>query len=301
MSTLKFSIIVPVLNGRNYIEDSLRSILSQCGDFNIECIVMDGGSTDGTQELVRDYIEGINCGEYKVGCEGIDLALHSDADRGMYDAVAKGFQVASGDIYAWLNADDVYLPGAFSIVAASFSKYSDVKWLKGITSYINDQGESDGSGRCNLYTREWIQKGYYGRELYFIQQDSVFWRSELWAKVGNIPLEYRLAGDYYLWLEFSKHEPLYSLNYHVSNFRHVNGQLSENMALYQHEVRSISTAHPFSGFLARLYFRFFSNNNGFARLLCRLLFDGHQYQAITLRGEKLTLVSGDYFTVKNQL
>jgi hypothetical protein len=141
-------------------------------------------------------------------------------------------------VLAWINADDIYLPGAFEMVARVFTTMPDVKWLKGVTSYIDERGEVS-PGRCYLYARNLIRSGLYGREAYFIQQDSVFWRADLWKESGGLDQSFRLAGDYELWMRFAEREALYTLKAPVSCFRKVFGQLSESLSAYREEQTRI--------------------------------------------------------------
>jgi hypothetical protein len=148
--------------------------------------------------------------------------------------------MATGDVCAWINADDIYIPGALALVAQSFLQFPDIAWLKGITAYIDDSSLPTSSGCCYLYSQAWLHDGTYGREAYFVQQDSVFWRAELWRKCGVTPSNIRLAGDYWLWIQFSQFTPLYSINRTFSCFRKSIGQLSEDVNSYTEECRMIA-------------------------------------------------------------
>ncbi|HEY4500327.1 MAG TPA: glycosyltransferase, partial [Candidatus Paceibacterota bacterium] len=100
---MKFSIVTPVYNGQAHIRETIESVLSQEGDFEIEYFIMDGGSTDATVEIVLEYAS-----------RDKRVSVFSEKDSGMYDAVNKGFFKATGDVYAYINSDDVYEPGAFA-------------------------------------------------------------------------------------------------------------------------------------------------------------------------------------------
>lgn len=127
----------------------------------------------------------------------------SEKDEGMYGAVNKGFKRANVDIYAWLNSIDMYLLGAFNTISNVFEKYRETQRVKGVISYITQTLVIYKTGSCGLYAQEWIQEGAYGRSEYFVQQKSVFWRSELWNRVSEIDpalklvqKEYRLPKQY---------------------------------------------------------------------------------------------------------
>ena len=233
---MKFSIVTPSYNSERFIGETIESVINQKGDFSIQYIVIDNCSTDSTREIVKEYREKIIACEIPIKCRKVQIELVSEKDNGMYDAIKKGFDRAVGDVFAWINSDDIYLPGAFEVIQRTFAKYPQIIWLKGITSYINEYSTIYSFGQCHLYRQEWIRKGLYGTILHFIQQDSVFWRSELWFKSGGSDEGLFLAGDYFLWTKFAKFEPLYSLNAYVSCFRKVIGQKSENFRAYLKEI-----------------------------------------------------------------
>src|SRR5687767_10822681 len=115
---MKLSIITPSYNGLRFLDRAARSILSQSGDFELEWLVVDGGSTDGTV----DYLRAVSDPR---------LRWVSEPDRGQSHAINKGLGMAGGDVVAWLNADDVYTPGALEAVARAFTASPDAKWLVG--------------------------------------------------------------------------------------------------------------------------------------------------------------------------
>jgi glycosyltransferase involved in cell wall biosynthesis len=103
-----FTIITPVYNGARYIKETIESVLGQTYP-HVQYIVVDGGSTDGTVELVKAYGSRID-------------TFISEPDNGMYDALAKGLELAKGDVIAYLNAGDVYHCAALSVVAEIMQK-----------------------------------------------------------------------------------------------------------------------------------------------------------------------------------
>ena len=158
----------------------------------------------------------------------------------MYDAINKGFASSTGNIMAWINCDDFFLPMAFSKISKVFTEYPEVTWLKGITAIVNPETGIINHQACSLFNQDWIEKGIYGRYLYFINQDSVFWKKELWQRAGPIKEGLRLAGDYYLWANMAKHTPLYSLNSEVSCYRNLKESLGQkNMARYRKEQEEV--------------------------------------------------------------
>jgi glycosyltransferase involved in cell wall biosynthesis len=251
---MKFSIITPVYNGEKYLEETIQSVLSQEGDFEVEYIIQDGESKDKTMEIVKKYDTLLKEKKYPVQCKKITFIWFSEKDNGMYDAINKGFRHTTGDVYAYINADDFYLPNAFSSVSRVFEKYKEISWVKGITDYVEKDGKLPVKGTCFLYNQKWIHMGIYGRNAYFIHQDSVFWKAELWKKSGEIKNTLQYAGDYYLWLQCAKYAPLYSLNKEVSCFRTRKGQLTEEMQKYREEQALLSKEQGFLNFKIKLFF-----------------------------------------------
>lgn len=281
---MKFSIVTPSYNKAQFLSETIMSVISQQGDFSIEYIVVDNCSVDGSMEILAEFEKRIADSDFRPGCNGVEFRYFSEPDTGMYDAVNKGFRLATGDIYAYLNADDVYLQGAFQAIACTFSRYTEIDWLKGITSYIDESGNLLQEGACYLYHQPWILQGVYGREAYFIQQDSVFWRGSLWRLAGGIDTRYTRAGDYYLWCRFAEHRLLYSLKLPVSAFRRCHGQLSEEWVAYLRECEKISPARPSLGRrLARAFFAHYDKlPPGLGPLFYRLLFLHHRFKLVEL-------------------
>lgn len=274
---MKFSIVTPVYNGEKFIAETIENVLSQEGDFEIEYIIMDGDSTDKTVEIIKKYDALLKEKKYAIQCKGISLVWSSGKDDGMYSAINKGFTHATGDVYAYINADDTYLPGAFNKIAKTFEKFSEIRWLKGINSVIDEFSKPIKTNPCYIYNQEWIRLGIYGINAYFIHQESVFWKSELWKTVGGIDEKLKLAGDYYLWVEFSKHTALWTVNAPLSCFRKSTGQLSENMDGYRKEQFSVvRTPKNWLTFRIKLFFWLRSKTPTFLepawRSLYRVLF-----------------------------
>jgi len=232
---MKFSIVTPTYNGEKYLAETIESIINQKGKFEIELIFVDNLSTDDTINIINNYNQKLIEKSHPIHCKSITFKIISEKDKGMYDALNKGFSLATGDIYAWSNSDDIYLPGAFEVVSDVFENFKKILWLKGITSYIDESSKLTRFGKCYLYYQKWIRMGVYGRKLYFLQQSSTFWRPELWRKVNGLDGKLKLAGDFGLWLKFAQYTPLYSLNFKTDCFRFRSGQLSEDKSNYYKE------------------------------------------------------------------
>jgi hypothetical protein len=194
----------------------------------------------------------------------------------MYDAIQKGFANSTGEIMAYLNADDIYRPGAFKTVASILETFPEVEWLKGRHARIQENGTLISEGPCFLYDQEWLRKGIYGHYAYFVQQETVFWKRTLWQKAHPPIPSFKLAGDYLLWKTFAGYAPLWSFNKTAAAFRIRKGQLSSEMEPYRQEQRMIEPAHPVLGRRIMLFFaiqRFLNlNPRGFVMSTLSIIF-----------------------------
>ena len=225
MTYPKITIVTAVYNQAAFIEKALRSVLDQ-GYPNLEYIVVDGGSTDGTLDIINRYKEKIT-------------KIISGPDQGMYDALNKGFEQSTGEIMAWLNSDDMYHAGSLFSVAEIFSKFKEVEFLMGQkTTY-------DESGRCFITgtLRSWSKYDFFIHGSHMgIQQESIFWRRSLWERSGKyISRDYKLAGDCELWTRFltKGNAAFYMTNAMLGGFRVRDGQLSADGGKYMEEVKLI--------------------------------------------------------------
>lgn len=231
----KLSILTPCYNSENYIEDTLLSVLQNSAvqerNIELEYILCDGGSNDKTVELVQKLLQ-----KYKA--KNISHKIISEQDNGMYDALSKGFKEVSGDFCAYINAADLYSPYAFDVVNDVFSKNKKkVKWLTG-RAVIYSWNKIQVFSRLPFrYRSNLIQCGFYGTTFPHIQQESTFWTTDL---LSTIDMDFfrslRLAGDLFLWTEFSKQTNLYIINTWLGGYRHHEGALSADMTSYKKEA-----------------------------------------------------------------
>ncbi len=210
---LKISIVTPSLNQAEYLEYTIQSVLEQ--DYpNLEYIIVDGGSTDGSQKIIENYQENLH---YWV----------SEPDANMYEALTKGFEQSTGQIMGWINSDDKYHPGAFEIINDIFRTLNKVNWIQGTPNHFDEKG------RCvSVFPlRNWSKYDYYCKDFQWIQQESTFWRRSLWEKAGSrLSSKLRFAGDLELWMRFFRYEKLYSYPALTGGFRIRSGnQISYDM------------------------------------------------------------------------
>ena len=225
----KISIVTPCFNAVNLIDETLDSVLGQ-GYPNLEYIVIDGGSSDGTAEIIQKHYSKL-------------AFFTSEKDLGQYDAINKGFKKATGDILAWLNADDLLLPKSLFTVADIFMQLPQVDWISSLQPASWDaNGRLAKIDRLPGFSREAFLDGLYlptvTKKGYWLQQESTFWRKRLWEKVGNKISPRQLAGDFSLWCEFYKHAELYGVDYPLGGFRTIEGQRSEDINQYMQEANT---------------------------------------------------------------
>ena len=221
----KISIVTPVFNGVAYLEETILSVIQQ-GYPNLEYIIIDGGSTDGTVDIIKKYEKYL---AYWV----------SEPDKGLYHAVQKGFEKSTGDIMAWINSDDMYHKGAFSMVAELFTQFPKIDWMMGIPSIYDEKGRTVMVDNFKPWCKADLYMGKYAEDSW-IQQESTFWRRSLWEKAGStLNLNLKYAADFELWLRFFRYAELYSLKSLLSGFRFRSGnQVSlDNRSAYINEVQ----------------------------------------------------------------
>jgi len=219
----RISVVTPCLNDVATIEETIRSVLDQ-GYADLEYVIVDGGSTDGTVDVIRRY-------------EGRLASWSSEPDRGHADALNKGFARTTGEIMGWLNADDVLHRGALRLLADVFGAFSDVEWLTAQPSHLSP----DGAAVAAYPPRRWSRLGFLTGEHRYIQQESTFWRRSLWQRSGGqLDETYQLACDFELWARLFRHAQLFSTWGVVGAFRFRPDQRSRTRQdEYETEVRRI--------------------------------------------------------------
>ena len=177
----RISIVTPSYNQGRYLESAIISVIGQRYP-NLEYIVLDGGSTDNSVELIKKY-------------ESHIAHWESRPDRGQADAINRGFSMATGDIFAWLNSDDMHLPNTLNYVARQFTLLDDMDILFGNCLHFNQEAKSAAGSDVEGYHRR------YDIELCdYIIQPSCFWKRSIWNAVGELKanLEYGLDWDWFI-------------------------------------------------------------------------------------------------------
>ncbi|NPV57786.1 MAG: glycosyltransferase [Anaerolineae bacterium] len=179
------SIITPSFRQARYLEATIQSVLSQ--DYpNLEYWVIDGGSDDGTLEILRKY-------------EGELTGWLSEPDRGQTDAINKGFARANGEIIAWLNSDDTYNPGAIREAVVYLLDHPQTGLVYGDCNFINGEGRVVGRFPAAQTDLRRLRRGYV-----HIPQQAAFFRMNLWRQVGPLDPSFYFAMDYDLWVRLAR-------------------------------------------------------------------------------------------------
>ncbi|MCC5847963.1 MAG: glycosyltransferase [Verrucomicrobia bacterium] len=221
MNLPQISIVTPSFNQAPFLEATLRSVLDQNYP-RLEYIVMDGGSTDGSRDIIESHADRL-------------AEWRSEKDGGQYNAIETGFARSTGEIMGWLNSDDMYFPWTLHTVGKIFAQFPEVDWITGLyPANWNKHGEPYHVGKKAGFNRRFFQKGLYLSDPKHptrgcIQQESTFWRRSLWEKAGAcFRNEYSLAGDFDLWLRFFAHSDLVGVGTLLAGFRQHGNQRSLN-------------------------------------------------------------------------
>jgi glycosyltransferase involved in cell wall biosynthesis len=207
----RITIVTPCLNGAATLPRALESVRahSYCG--KVEHVVVDGGSTDGTLEILQ-----------RAGVRYV-----SEPDRGLSDAVNKGIRLAQGEIIGWLNADDVYLPGALEAVGHAFARNAEATWATGPCMIIDADGNEIRKA-VTAYKSFFLR--HYSYRLHLVQNfvscPSTFVRRSAFERIGLLDERFAYSMDYDLWLRLGRLSPPLVLDQTLAAFRMAPGSLS---------------------------------------------------------------------------
>ena len=223
MSFPRLTIITPSLNQEAYLERTLRSVLDQ-GYPNLEYIVIDGGSTDGSVETLRAYSSRL-------------AYWTSEPDEGQSHAINKGLARATGEIVAYMNSDDYYLPGAFEAVVRHFSDPS-VSWVTGVCRYERSDGSLETIWTPKLPTGP---RSAWVRFSWGVPQAASFWRRDLFDRVGSFrqDLHYVFDTEFELRAALAGHLPRFVDRELAVRFLHEEAK-SADLSRFQMEFERVS-------------------------------------------------------------
>ena len=216
---LRITVVTPSYNQAGFLEKTIQSVLGQRGAFELEYFIVDGGSQDGSVEIIRRYESQLSW-------------WVSERDAGQSDAINKGLRRATGDILCWLNSDDYFAPGALSKVAELLADGRH-KALAGHCIFVEPDGSEKLArgkfrGRISLLSR-------YSR--YNMHQPSIFWRKEVTERIGLIDESMHLIMDYDYWCRIARHYYFVNVDAVLSCcHRHVDAKTADNFVSY-HQAR----------------------------------------------------------------
>lgn len=238
-------IVTPCCNMVDYIDKTIRSIITQEGNFYIRYHIQDGGSTDGTVKAIEKWCKLLNKQESElINCSGIEFSYKIEKDTGMYDAIVKGFSyldIPDDAFMTWLNADDILLPQTMMLVNSLY-KMNDVDWITGNLYNFQEENGQIFNWFVPFPPAKYMAKGVCDLIHWAsLEQEGTFWRKWLWDKAGGLNKDLQLAGDWDLWRRFARHSEVVQVNFPLAAFRKRPGQLSvkDGGSKYQKEINSI--------------------------------------------------------------
>lgn len=182
---MKISVITPNFNGERFIEQTLQSVISQRGDgVDLEYIVVDACSRDGSMEIINRYRSELS-------------HVIVEKDRGPFEAINKGFAVATGELVAWLNADDLYCPGALQRVARAMNDHPDKALCFGHCPIVDETGAEIRVGITRFKEAFFpVSSRFTIQSINYISQPATFFRRDAVTKAGPLSDRFRCAWDY---------------------------------------------------------------------------------------------------------
>ena len=257
---------MPTFNHAKYIERSILSILNQ--DYpNLDLIIIDGGSNDGTNKIIKKYLDKISF-------------YVSEKDKGQSDALNKGFKFCKGEVYGWLNSDDIYLPNSFNLAVSALKDNPSKKIVFGDWLSIDDKDNIiDYNHAFDFNLNHFKYEGFH------LNAQSMFWRSEVHKKFSGFNLDLNYTMDYQMIIEFGINEGQQSfvrMPQALGGFRRYEGQkttgtninISKEHKFISEKYRYIDK-YKLIGRFKRLYFRFrrafwYIKRGGIVNLIYRL-------------------------------
>ena len=206
------TIVTPSLNQGQFIEQTIKSVLSQEGDFFIDYIIADGGSTDNSVEIIKKYDKLLKTKKYPIKCKGINCRWWSRPDKGQSNAINQGFKIAKGDILAYINSDDYYEPRALKVTLKKFKENPDIDLIYGDGYKVKDKTKKLKKtipGTFNDFLRRKI----------YIFQPSAFFTKNIIQRVGLLDEDLHYAMDLDMWLKILKNGKALHISNILSSFR----------------------------------------------------------------------------------
>jgi glycosyltransferase involved in cell wall biosynthesis len=264
----RFNVVTPSLNQCAYIEETIRSVIDQEGPFEIEYSIIDGGSTDGSVDIIRHYAELVNTGHHPIRCNQVRIHWRSQRDSGQSNAINAGLRQNNGDYASYINSDDLYMPGAFAKIARGFAADPKADFIYGDGDVVDEQGDLQW---------EWLSRPYNHRVMTsyhflwndfsnYVMQQATFWRTRVHERIGLFDEAFHYAMDVEYWIRAGaaglslKHIPE-----KLAKFRMIPGTKSKSgPAVFWSDtleiVRRYRGVRKLHSFLAYYYFNLAKHN-----------------------------------------
>lgn len=287
---MRVTIVTPSLNQGNFIEQTIKSVISQKGDFEIEYIIIDGGSKDNSLEIIKKYDSLIKSKKFKPRCKKLTFKWVSEKDNGQSEAINKGFKMATGDVVNWLCADDLLCDGSIQKVIDFFSHNSTANVVFGLSKSIDEKGDPYKTLNARSFTRDELIRRWDKVYCEFnLPQSSTFVRTRILRKVGLLNERLHLTMDYEWYLRLNKYFTFYFIDEVLSNDRtHDNSKSNKFREDQYNESIRVSRRYWNENYL-RYLLLFYSNLllKYFYRISCALKKSSIFYSEIVDKSKKL--------------
>ena len=244
------SVVTPSYNQGQFLTETIESVISQAGDFSIDYIIVDGASDDNSVAVIKHYEALLQKREWPVMCRGITFRWMSERDRGQAEALMKGFRMVQGEILAWLNSDDTYLPGALQSAVDFFRAEPDAALVYGDATYCDASGTGIGVYRTEEFSLDRLASAN------IICQPAAFFRRTVFDEVGGLDESLGFAMDYDLWVRIGgrfscRHLPRLLATYRLHN----SSKTVNNDTLIRNSEESLEVSRRYFGWapMTRVY------------------------------------------------
>jgi glycosyltransferase involved in cell wall biosynthesis len=271
------SIVTPSYNQGEFIEETIRSVISQKGNFFIDYIIVDGVSTDKTLDIIRKYEKLINEGIWELKCHGLEFRWVSEKDRGQTHALNKGFKMVKGEIVSWINSDDMYFDNAFNIVTNYFFKHPEVDFVYGDGDVVDENRELQWEWLSRPYDFDLLKSYHFLWNDFtnYIMQQATFWKKIVFDKMGFLDESFHFAMDVEYWVRAGANGlKIEHIPEKLGKFRMITGTKSlSNPTAFWPDMLEIFRRYNGARKMARFFSYFFYNisiHNGFDMANARL-------------------------------
>lgn len=216
---MKVSIVTCSLNQGNFIDETIQSVLKQKGNFELEYIIIDGGSTDNTIDIIKKYDTLINSSDFSPECKKLSFKWVSEKDKGHSNAVNKGLKQCTGEVINWLCSDDILEANALQEVVKFFQSNKDSSAVFGDGLHIDEKGAIQKYIRSKDFKRKDVIVCHWSIKMPWLVQPSIFFRKKVLEEIGYLDENNNLCPDYDFYLRISKKYTLKALHKPLSRIR----------------------------------------------------------------------------------